>query len=71
MQVFARRWVYAAFFYLIYLRSNLPSQGPADIEHDTSVGFQIISTDDIDDYGIERVIKAIRRRIGTSPVYLR
>ncbi|KAJ8501876.1 hypothetical protein ONZ45_g11971 [Pleurotus djamor] len=70
MQVFARRWVYAAFFYLIYLRLKLLSQGPADIEHDTSVGFQIISTDDIDDYGIERVIKAIRRRIGTSPVYL-
>lgn len=42
-----------------------------DIEHDDAVGFQVISTDDIDDYGITRVIKKIRQRIGDSPVYLR
>ncbi|KAL4256257.1 arginase family protein [Pleurotus pulmonarius] len=41
-----------------------------DVEHDGSVGFQIVSTDDIDDYGINRVIKAMRARIGSSPVYL-
>lgn len=43
----------------------------ADIEHDSSVGFQVISTEDIDDYGINAVIAKIRQRIGTSPVYLR
>ncbi|KAJ7836524.1 Arginase/deacetylase [Mycena leptocephala] len=41
-----------------------------DIAHDESVGFQLISTDDIDDYGIVQVIKKIRERIGDSPVYL-
>ncbi|KAK6992253.1 arginase deacetylase [Favolaschia claudopus] len=41
-----------------------------DIEHDGSVGFQVISTDDIDDYGIRKVIKKIRERIGKNPVYL-
>ncbi|KAJ7678481.1 Arginase/deacetylase [Mycena rosella] len=44
--------------------------GPQDIEHDDTVGFQVISTDDIDDYGIDRVIKKIRQRIGDSLVYL-
>ncbi|KDQ31518.1 hypothetical protein PLEOSDRAFT_1037749 [Pleurotus ostreatus PC15] len=41
-----------------------------DVEHDDTVGFQIVSTDNIDDYGINKVIKAIRTRIGSSPVYL-
>ncbi|KAF4604544.1 hypothetical protein EYR40_003318 [Pleurotus pulmonarius] len=41
-----------------------------DVEHDDSVGFWIVTTDDIDDYGINRIIKAIRKRIGSSPVYL-
>ncbi|KAJ7334160.1 Arginase/deacetylase [Mycena albidolilacea] len=44
--------------------------GAEDIEHDDSVGFQVISTDDIDDYGIRKVIKKIRQRIGNNPVYL-
>jgi agmatinase len=42
-----------------------------DLEHDTTVGFQVISTDDIDDLGIPVVISKIRQRIGNSPVYLR
>ncbi|KAF7308560.1 hypothetical protein HMN09_00705100 [Mycena chlorophos] len=42
----------------------------ADIEHDTSVGFQVISTEDIDDYGLPAIIKSIRQRVGRSPVYL-
>ena len=45
-------------------------QGPGDIENDQSVGFQLISTDDIDDYGIPEIIRRIRERIGDSPVYL-
>ncbi|KAJ7765445.1 Arginase/deacetylase [Mycena maculata] len=44
--------------------------GMQDLEHDDSVGFQVISTDDIDDYGIHQVIQKIRQRIGSSPVYL-
>ena len=42
-----------------------------DIEHDESVGFELISTDDIDDIGIPAIIAQIRERVGTSPVYLR
>jgi Arginase family len=42
-----------------------------DIEHDESVGFELISTDDIDDIGIPAIIAQIRQRVGTSPVYLR
>jgi len=46
-------------------------QGLADLDNDVQVGFQIISTDDIDDVGIPTIIKHIRERIGDSPVYLR
>ena len=46
-------------------------QGMEDIEHDESVGFQLITTDDIDDIGIPEIIKQIRRRVGNNPVYLR
>ena len=42
-----------------------------DIEHDEFVGFQLITTDDIDDLGIPEIIKRIRRRVGDTPVYLR
>ncbi|KAJ4490771.1 arginase family-domain-containing protein [Lentinula aciculospora] len=44
--------------------------GIEDMEHDDTVGFQVISTEDIDDYGIKRVIEKIRQRIGNQPVYL-
>ncbi|KAJ7201374.1 Arginase/deacetylase [Mycena pura] len=44
--------------------------GEADLENDEAVGFQLISTDDIDDLGIPEIVKRIRRRVGTSPVYL-
>lgn len=46
-------------------------QGPEDLENDSSIGFQVISADDIDDFGIPAIIKHIRERIGDNPVYLR
>jgi hypothetical protein len=42
-----------------------------DIDHDESVGFQLITTDDIDDFGIPFLVQRIRQRVGDSPVYLR
>jgi agmatinase len=42
-----------------------------DLEHDEAIGFQLISTDDIDDLGIPEIIRRIRARVGTSPLYLR
>ncbi|KAL5494731.1 hypothetical protein ACEPAI_192 [Sanghuangporus weigelae] len=44
--------------------------GPADLQNDDTVGFQVISTDDIDDLGIPEIIKRIRARVGDTPVYL-
>ncbi|KAG8933479.1 hypothetical protein FRC02_011768 [Tulasnella sp. 418] len=44
--------------------------GIEDLEHDESVGFQIITTDDIDDLGIPAIVDKIRTRVGNSPVYL-
>ncbi|KAI0073721.1 Arginase/deacetylase [Panus rudis PR-1116 ss-1] len=44
--------------------------GIEDLENDVEVGFQLISTDDIDDYGVNNIIKRIRERVGNNPVYL-
>ena len=58
--------------HILYLLTiNVNAQGPADIENDDAVGFQIITSDDIDDLGISEIIKRIRKRVGDSPVYLR
>ncbi|KAK0222265.1 arginase deacetylase [Armillaria fumosa] len=50
------------------IRSKM--SGPTQVNHDETVGFQVISAEDLDDYGIKKVIKAIRKRVGDSPVYL-
>jgi len=44
--------------------------GRADLDNDNAVGFQLISTDDIDDLGIPEIVRRIRARVGDSPVYL-
>lgn len=49
---------------------NARLQGTIDLEHDQETGFELISTDDIDDLGIPEIIKRIRARVGDSPVYL-
>lgn len=46
-------------------------KGIEDLEVDQTTGFQIISTDDIDDLGVPEIIQRIRDRVGDSPVYLR
>jgi hypothetical protein len=57
--------------FTIDLAPMLLCKGLEDIENDESVGFELISTDDIDDIGIPAIISQIRQRVGTSPVYLR
>ncbi|KZT43731.1 Arginase/deacetylase, partial [Sistotremastrum suecicum HHB10207 ss-3] len=47
-----------------------PMIGVADLEHDASVGFKLISTADIDEIGTEGIIRSIRERVGDGPVYL-
>ncbi|KAJ7072691.1 hypothetical protein C8F01DRAFT_258062 [Mycena amicta] len=44
--------------------------GKSMVEHDESVGFAVISTEDMDDYGMDAVIQRIRQRVGMGPVYL-
>lgn len=46
-------------------------QGIEDLENDATVGFEIITTDDIDEIGTSGIIKLIRERVGKEPVYLR
>ena len=41
------------------------------MEDEEVVGFKVVSTDDLDDFGIDEVIRRIRERIGDNPVYLR
>lgn len=48
-----------------------PRQGIHDIEDDESVGFHFITSDDIDDYGVDSIVERIRKRVGDTPVYLR
>jgi agmatinase len=56
----------------MYNRVSGTAQGEADlIEDEDVVGFKVISTDDLDDLGIDEVIRRIRARIKDSPVYLR
>ncbi|CAL1694028.1 unnamed protein product [Somion occarium] len=44
--------------------------GIEDLKNDDEVGFQLISADDIDDLGVNEIIRRIRERIGNTPVYL-
>lgn len=44
--------------------------GLSDIERDESVGFHLITSDDIDDHGVPAIIRRIRERVGDNPVYL-
>lgn len=40
------------------------------MQNDLEVGFIIVSAEDIDDIGVNGVIKRIRDRVGNNPVYL-
>jgi len=62
---------YLSFDILLFRIPLKGLQGIEDIENDESVGFQLISTDDIDDIGIPEIVRRIRARVGDSPVYLR
>ena len=41
-----------------------------DYRHDEEVGFNLISTDDIDDLGIPKIIEMTKQRVGDNPVYI-
>ncbi|EEB90388.1 hypothetical protein MPER_11413, partial [Moniliophthora perniciosa FA553] len=75
------RITHGTFFYLANEEGLMSNQsihagircklgGVEDLETDENVGFQLISTDDIDDLGIPEIVRRIRSRIGDTPVYL-
>lgn len=41
-----------------------------DLLHDEAVGFQVFTTDDIDDMGADGIATALKKRLGKGPVYL-
>lgn len=41
-----------------------------DLLHDEAVGFQVFTTDDIDDMGADGIAASLKRRLGKGPVYL-
>lgn len=47
------------------------TQGPGDLENDKEVGFQLIHTDEIDDIGVDGIVRRIKQRVGDSLLYLR
>lgn len=55
----------------MFLSLLILAEQAATYVHDATVGFQLISAEDIDDYGVEGIVKAIRKRVGDRPVYLR
>ena len=55
----------------LYAVINQSLKGIGDLENDASVGFKLISTDDIDDLGVNEIIRRIRERVGDTPTYLR
>ncbi|KAJ7597420.1 arginase family-domain-containing protein [Mycena floridula] len=44
--------------------------GEQDLHDDIAAGFQLISTNDIDELGASEIISRIRSRVGDTPVYL-
>lgn len=45
-------------------------QGPTDLEDDVTAGFDLISTWDLDEHGVDWITKKIKQRVGTGPVVI-
>ncbi|KLT44411.1 Arginase/deacetylase [Cutaneotrichosporon oleaginosum] len=50
------------------IRTRLNSM--RDLLHDEAVGFQVFTTDDIEEMGPEGLAKKLKKRLGSGPVYL-
>lgn len=46
------------------------AQGFEDLENDVEVGFQLLTTDDIDELKPTGIIEKIKQRVGNTPTYL-
>lgn len=49
----------------------METQGPGDLENDKEIGFQLIHADEIDEIGVDGIVKRIKQRVGDSLLYLR
>jgi agmatinase len=47
-----------------------PLYGPKDLEDDRRMGFGIVSAMDVGDHGTAAIVKALRERIGSRPLYI-
>jgi agmatinase len=45
-------------------------QGPIDLEDDVTAGFDLISTWDLDERGVEWIAEKIKARVGSGPVVI-
>lgn len=41
-----------------------------DLLHDEAVGFQVFTTEDIEEMGPEGIAQKLKKRLGSGPVYL-
>ncbi|KAG8814012.1 hypothetical protein FRC17_001336 [Serendipita sp. 399] len=44
--------------------------GPWDLDHDIAVGFEMVTTDEVDDIGVDGIVQRIRHRVGNDPLYM-
>ena len=51
-------------------RWEADNKGPTDLEDDVTAGFDLISTWDLDEHGVDWITKKIKARVGTGPVVI-
>lgn len=47
-----------------------PLYSPEDLQRDAELGFKVVHCDELQNHGVEHVIKRIRDRVGDNPLYL-
>jgi arginase family enzyme len=52
------------------LKRELIDQGPMDLEDDATAGFDLISTWDLDEHGVDWIAKKVKARVGNGPVVI-
>lgn len=66
------RWVTFSLDFALHVSTDrdFESQEFEDLTNDVNVGFQVLTTDDIDEMKPSGIIKAIKERVGDTPTYL-
>lgn len=56
--------------HLSHIGIRAPLHHPHDLERDANIGFGILSTTDVAELGVARVIERVRERVGDAPLYV-